>query len=148
MEGHWSPESRVLAPTDPSPPDINKGSEIPWESWILHRRWNSWVQKYSCYFPFSLICSLVTHFEYSYTYKALFLCFWASHTLYRASLVTQLVKNPPMMPETHVRSLGWEDPLEKERATHSNILAGVISWTEELVRYSPGGCKSLTQLSN
>ena len=68
--------------------------------------------------------------------------------IYWASLVTQLVKNPPTMPETHVRSLGWEDPLEKGRATHSNILAWVISWTEELVPYSPGGCKSLTQLSN
>ena len=39
-----------------------------------------------------------------------------------ASLVTQLVKNPAAMRETWVRSLGWEDPLEKEKATHSNIL--------------------------
>ena len=40
-----------------------------------------------------------------------------------ASLVAQLVKNPPAMPETWVRSLGWEDlPLEKRKATHSNIL--------------------------
>ena len=40
-----------------------------------------------------------------------------------ASLVAQLVKNPPAMRETWVRSLGLEDPLEKEKATHSNILA-------------------------
>ena len=40
-----------------------------------------------------------------------------------ASLVTQLVKNPPAMKETWVRSLGWEDPLEKGKATHSSILA-------------------------
>ena len=40
-----------------------------------------------------------------------------------ASLVAQLVKNPPAMWETWVRSLGWEDPLEKEMATHSSILA-------------------------
>ena len=40
-----------------------------------------------------------------------------------ASLMAQLVKNLPAMPETWVRSLGWEDPLEKEKATHSSILA-------------------------
>ena len=38
-------------------------------------------------------------------------------------LVAQLVKNPPTMQETCVRSLGWEDPLEKRKATHSSILA-------------------------
>ena len=41
----------------------------------------------------------------------------------RASLVAQLVKNLPAVQETQVRSLGWEDPLEKEMATHSSILA-------------------------
>ena len=40
-----------------------------------------------------------------------------------ASLVAQLVKNPPAMRETWVRSLGWEDPLEKGKVTHSSILA-------------------------
>ena len=40
-----------------------------------------------------------------------------------ASLVAQLVKNPPAMQKIWVRSLGWEDPLEKGRATHSSILA-------------------------
>ena len=43
--------------------------------------------------------------------------------LSRASLVVQLVKNPPAMRETLVRFLGWEDPLEKGMATHSSILA-------------------------
>ena len=51
-----------------------------------------------------------------------------------ASLVAQLVKNLPAMQETWVRSLGWEDPLEKGKATHSSILAWRIPWTEE-----PGG---------
>ena len=51
-----------------------------------------------------------------------------------ASLVAQLVKNQPAMWETWVQSLGWEDPLEKEKATHSSILAWTIPWTEE-----PGG---------
>ena len=48
-----------------------------------------------------------------------------------ASLVAQLVRNPPAMQETWVLSLGWEDPLEKEKATHSSILAWRIPWTEE-----------------
>ena len=52
-----------------------------------------------------------------------------------ASLVAQLVKNPPAMQETWVQSLGWEDPLEKGKATHSNILAQRIPWTI----YSPWG---------
>ena len=45
------------------------------------------------------------------------------------SLVAQLVKILPGMWETWVRSLGWEDPLEKETATHSSILAWRIPWT-------------------
>ena len=66
-----------------------------------------------------------------------------------ASLLAQLVKNLPAMWETWVRSLGLEDPLEKGRATHSSILAWRIPWTEESGRLqsSPGGHKSLTQLS-
>ena len=46
-----------------------------------------------------------------------------------ASLVAQLVKNPPAMWETWVRSLGWEDPLEMGTATQSSILAWRIPWT-------------------
>ena len=46
-----------------------------------------------------------------------------------ASLVAQLVKNPPAMRETWVRSLGWEDSLEKGKATHTSILAWRIPWT-------------------
>ena len=49
----------------------------------------------------------------------------------QASLVTQLVKNPPAMQETWVQSLGWENPLEKGKATHSSILACRIPWTVE-----------------
>ena len=45
------------------------------------------------------------------------------------SLVAQLVKNPPALQETWVQSLGWEDPLEKQKATHSSILAWRIPWT-------------------
>ena len=50
-------------------------------------------------------------------------------THYWASLVAQLVKNPPAMRETWVRSLGCEDPLAKGKATHSSILAWRIPWT-------------------
>ena len=55
-----------------------------------------------------------------------------------AFLVVQLVKNPPAMLETWVRSLGWEDPLEKGIATLSIILAWRIPWTKE-----PGGIQSM-----
>ena len=55
-----------------------------------------------------------------------------------ASLVTQMVKNLPAMWETWVRSLSWEDALEKEMATHSRILAWRIPWTEE-----PGRLQSM-----
>ena len=51
-----------------------------------------------------------------------------------ASLVVQLVKNLAAMWDTWVRSLGWEDPLEKGMVTHSSILAWKIPWKEE-----PGG---------
>ena len=48
-----------------------------------------------------------------------------------SSLIAQSVKNLPVVQETWVRSLGQEDPLEKEMATHSSILAWRIPWTEE-----------------
>ena len=51
--------------------------------------------------------------------------------------MTQMVKDLPAMQETWVQSLGWEDPLEKEMATHPSILAWRIPWTEE-----PGGLQS------
>ena len=55
-----------------------------------------------------------------------------------AYLVTQMLKNPPAMQETWVRSLGGEDPLEKGMAAHSSILPGESPWTEE-----PGGLQSV-----
>src|SRR5574341_1263845 len=54
-----------------------------------------------------------------------------------------MVKSLPAMQETQVRSLGQEDPLEKEMATHSSILAGRIPWTEE-----PGGLQSMGSLES
>ena len=53
-----------------------------------------------------------------------------------------MVKNLPAMQETWVRSLGWDDPLEKEMAIHSSILAWRIPWTENSMQgYNPWGCK-------
>ena len=51
--------------------------------------------------------------------------------------MAQTVKNPPAVQEMWVRSLGWEDPLEEEKATPSSVLAWRIPWTEE-----PGGLQS------
>ena len=63
-------------------------------------------------------------------------------------MVGQMVKNLPAMQETWVRSLGWEDPLEKGKATHSSILAWKIPWTEEPGTTVHGVAKSWTQLSD
>ena len=55
-----------------------------------------------------------------------------------ASLVAQMVKNPPVMQETWVQSLDEEDPLEKEKTTYSSVLAWRIPWTEQ-----PGRLQSM-----
>ena len=64
-----------------------------------------------------------------------FLWHYSGHWL---SLVAQSVKNLPAMKEIQVQSLLWEDPLKMEMATHANILAWEIPWTEE-----PGGLHSM-----
>ena len=51
-----------------------------------------------------------------------------------ASFVAQLAKNLPAMQETCIRSLGWEDPLEKEKAIHSSILAWRSPWTVQSIK--------------
>ena len=65
-------------------------------------------------------------------------CIWGVGYFIWASFIGQLVKNLPAMQETQVPSLGWEDPLEKEMATHSSIIASRIPWTEE-----PGRLQSM-----
>ena len=65
-----------------------------------------------------------------------------------ASLVAQMVKNLPATWETRVRSLSWEDPVEKEMTTHSSILAWRIPRTEEPGRLVHGIAKSRARLSN
>ena len=75
----------------------------------------------------------------------------------RASLAAQLVKNLPAMWETWVQSLGWVDPMEKGKGTHSNILAWRIPWTIQTPVFwpkefpgvnSPWVTKSWTRLSD
>ena len=71
-------------------------------------------------------CKLRTNWRFDRTYDR-----WAS-------LVAQTVKNLPAVQETWVWSLGWEDPLEKEMATHCSIVVWEIPWTKE-----PGGLQTM-----
>ena len=72
-------------------------------------------------------------------YAWIVICAIKLHTIHiDHSQITQMVKNPAAMRETWVQSLGWKDPLEKGKATHSSILVWRIPWTEE-----PGGLQSM-----
>ena len=68
--------------------------------------------------------------------------------VYWASLVAQTGKGLSAMQETQVQSLGWEDPLEKEMAVYSSILAWKISWIAEPGKLPSMGSQSRTQLSD
>ena len=107
-----------------------------------HTKWSQYYRPYSpceTFHPHHHSFFFVTRSLYlliSFTYfthsldpssgsHLIFLC------IYEASLTAQLVKNPPAVQETWVRSLGREDTMEKEMATHSSTLAWKIPWTEE-----------------
>ena len=75
----------------------------------------------------------------------MWLAFVAHLVFLRASLVAQLVKNPPAMWENWVRSLGWEDPLEKGKATYSRLPTGLENSMDCIVH---GVTKSRTRLSD
>ena len=62
-----------------------------------------------------------------------------SGSILKGLLVAQMVKNLLTMRETQIQSLGWEDPLEKEMATHSSLLACRIPWAEEPDRLQSTG---------
>ena len=64
---------------------------------------------------------------------------FSSVAIFLTSLVAQMIKYLPTMQETRVQSLGWEDPLEKEMATHSSTLAWKIPFTEEPSRLQSMG---------
>ena len=80
----------------------------------------------SCSFPSTILSSICTPVPWDHFFKQ------------TTSLVAQTVKHLPTMWEIQVQSLGWEDPLEKEMATHSSILAWKIPWMEE-----PGGLQTM-----
>ena len=81
-------------------------------------------------------------------FGVLFQVFFKPSTEDMASLVAHSVKNLPAMQETGVPSLGWEDPLEKKKATHSSILAWESHGQRSLVGYSPRGHKTQTGVSD
>ena len=86
----------------------------------------------------SLVWSVLIVFSATKKKKSRYHTIFVSDLPHLASLVTQMVKSLPAKRETWVQSLGQEDPLEKETATHSSILAREIPWTEE-----PGRLQSL-----
>ena len=73
-----------------------------------------------------------------YVYMHIYIYIYVHICVYMAFLVAQMVKNQPAMQEIWIQSLGWEDPLEKVMAIHSNILAWRIPWTKE-----PGELQSM-----
>ena len=116
---------------------------LPWFlSPLLH-----WKQRNSSTFPYlhrDVLDSLYKftkvyeHFANPQLSSFFFFNFCWRIVCSRASLVAQMVKNPPAMRETWVWSLGWEDALVEGMATHSSIFAWTIPWTEE-----PGGLQSI-----
>ena len=115
------------------------------------RRFDIWVRKIlsesicckkflmesNLYLIFCKLCILYISLLNWYTYKLIIDLDLYIYVHIWASLVVQRLKRMPAMWETWVSSLGWEDPLEKEMATLSSILAWRIPWTEE-----PGGLQS------
>ena len=106
-----------------SHPDLSKAS-----SKVHHKHHSPGQPSWSHHPPTGPLC----HFL-----KQLYFFIWL-YQVSGTSLVAQRLKGLPAMRETRVRSLGREDPLEKEMATHSSILAWRIPWTEE-----PGGLQSM-----
>ena len=96
--------------------------------WVFMRISNSIWQKYK---PAITICIFIFIFIFIFSIMRI--------RKHRASLIAQSVQNLPAIQETGVRFLGWEDPLEKEMAPHSSILAWKIPWTEEPGRLQSTG---------
>ena len=84
-----------------------------------------------------MVMGIYTH-THTHTHTHMYTHIYIHIYVFKASLVTQTLKNLSAIQETWVQSLGWEDSLEKGMATHSSILAWKISWTEE-----PGGLQSM-----
>ena len=104
--------------------------------------WGSQVSKFFFHLAHIFTCITYLHWDGDCSLKLskldLFYFVGTTLTVEQASMVAQKVKNLPAMQETGVRSLGWEDPLEKGLSIHSSILVWKIPWTEE-----PGGLQSM-----
>ena len=107
---------------------------IPWLTYFITRSSYLLTPFIQCAHPTPYLCPGQPPVCFLYLWECF--CF-IDYTFTRASLVSQRVERLPATQETQVWSLGWEDPLEKEMATHSNTLAWKIPWTEE-----PGGLQS------
>ena len=115
-------------------------------SWVLtqsHRNTHACIHIKHTYPLTNTHVNTHKHPYTQYTYTLKYVC-----TYTRASLVAQMVKDPPAMRETQVWSLGWEDPMEKGTATHSSILAWRIPMDRGAWEATVHGVtKSWTQLS-
>ena len=105
------------------------------KSLLQHHNFKASILQYSAFFM-----SQLSHL-YMTTGKTIALSVWG------ASQLSQMVKNLPAMQESQVQSLGGEDPLEKEMATHSSILAWRIPWTEEPDRLQSMGLQRVDTIA-
>ena len=92
----------------------------------------------------TMLCQFQTFSKVTQLYTCM--CLFFQILIPLTSLVAQMVKCLPAIQETRVWSLGWEDPLEKEMATHSSTLAWKIPWMEETDRLQSTGSQSQTWL--
>ena len=89
-------------------------------------------------FPFGFYGNICSTIYIYILYINIYMYLWELYIFHESFPGGSVIKNAPTMQETRVRSQGWEDPLEKEMATHSSILAWEIPWTEE-----PGWLESM-----
>ena len=108
------------------------------ETWVLSLGWEDPLENGKATHSSTLACRIPRQSMGSQSPIGLS-DFHFHFTIERTSLVAQLVKSPPAMQDPRVPSLGWEDPLEKGKATHSSILA----WPLEFQGlYSPWDCRA------
>ena len=106
-----------------------------------------------CYLPISIEKKIIYIYRVRYNCGFKHLLGMLEHILMNkeelqynsTSLIVQMIKNLPAMRETQVWSLGWEDPLAEETATHFSILAWRIPWTESLLGYKSMGSQRVGQ---
>ena len=122
MPPHWAALGAAGAPGPPALPSLPSATAPSLLSVLAAQQPCPPAQTALCV----LFSNLISHF--SPTHPRPFHCVFRNSW---ASLVAQTVKRLSAMQETQVRSLGWEDPLEKEMAAHSSILAWKIPWTVE-----------------